>query len=208
MTNEEYREVTKTQILPLARIKKIMKIDDEMISSEGPILIAKASEFLIEELTLRAWLHADSCRRKTLQKIDIGDATTQSEIFDFLIDIVPRPGQRQSDVPIPILPRPSAGLVPVGIAGQDAASANSNEEPKQFVPAAIAVDPQQFQTERMEKGEEQPQYLFQCDSFAPNGPMLVQLQDGRMVEATIVGPSFHVEPGQPINMIMSDERPA
>ena len=86
-----------------------MKIDDEvkaqMISSEGPILIAKASEFLIEELTLRAWLHADSCRRKTLQKIDIGDATTQSEMFDFLIDIVPRPGQPSTNAPIPIVRR-------------------------------------------------------------------------------------------------------
>jgi len=78
----------------LARIKKIMKIEDEvknqMISGEGPILVAKASEFLIEELTLRAWLHAESHRRKTLQKNDIGNATLQNDMFDFLIDIVPR----------------------------------------------------------------------------------------------------------------------
>jgi hypothetical protein len=74
-----------------------------MISGEGPILIAKASEFLIEELTLRAWLHAESHRRKTLQKIDIGNATLQNEMFDFLIDIVPRPGQQNTDGPVPIV---------------------------------------------------------------------------------------------------------
>ena len=84
-----------------------MKIEDEvrnqMISGEGPILIAKASEFLIEELTLRAWLHAESHRRKTLQKNDIGNATLQSDMFDFLIDIVPRPGQQEHNGLIPIV---------------------------------------------------------------------------------------------------------
>lgn len=45
------------QILPLARIKKIMKLDDEvkMISAEAPLLFAKACEIFIHELTLRAW---------------------------------------------------------------------------------------------------------------------------------------------------------
>jgi hypothetical protein len=75
----------------------------KMISGEGPILIAKASEFLIEELTLRAWLHAESHRRKTLQKIDIGNATLQNDMFDFLIDIVPRPGQKEHNGLIPIV---------------------------------------------------------------------------------------------------------
>lgn len=74
-----------------------------MISGEGPILIAKASEFLIEELTLRAWLHAENHRRKTLQKIDIGNATLQNDMFDFLIDIVPRPGKPENNGLIPIV---------------------------------------------------------------------------------------------------------
>ncbi len=55
--------------LPLARIKKIMKLDDDvkMISAEVPILFAKAAEIFIHELTLRAWLHTEESKRRTLQ---------------------------------------------------------------------------------------------------------------------------------------------
>lgn len=71
-----------------------------MISGEGPILIAKAAQFLIEELTLRAWLHAEANRRKTLQKADISNATAQTDMFDFLVDIVPKPGRSTNNIPI------------------------------------------------------------------------------------------------------------
>ncbi len=41
--------------LPLARIKRIMKADDDvhMIRAEAPVLFAKACEMFILELTLR-----------------------------------------------------------------------------------------------------------------------------------------------------------
>ncbi|VEL43493.1 unnamed protein product [Protopolystoma xenopodis] len=86
----------KTQDLPLARIKKIMKLDDDvkamMISAEAPILFAKAAELFIRELTLRAWLHTERNRRRTLQRNDVAMAVSDSDTdqFDFLIDIVPR----------------------------------------------------------------------------------------------------------------------
>uniref|UniRef100_A0A5K3FBF1 Nuclear transcription factor Y subunit gamma n=1 Tax=Mesocestoides corti TaxID=53468 RepID=A0A5K3FBF1_MESCO len=86
----------KTQDLPLARIKKIMKLDDDvksmMISAEAPILFAKAAELFIRELTLRAWIHTDRNRRRTLQRNDISMAVSYGDTdqFDFLIDIVPR----------------------------------------------------------------------------------------------------------------------
>jgi nuclear transcription factor Y gamma len=78
--------------LPLARIKKIMKLDDDvkMISAEVPILFAKAAEIFIHELTLRAWLHTEESKRRTLQRNDVAMAITKYEQFDFLIDIVPR----------------------------------------------------------------------------------------------------------------------
>nr|CAH8843077.1 unnamed protein product [Trichobilharzia regenti] len=86
----------KTQDLPLARIKKIMKLDDDiksmMISAEVPILFAKAAELFIRELTLRGWVHTERNRRRTLQKSDIAMAVSDGDTdqFDFLIDIVPR----------------------------------------------------------------------------------------------------------------------
>uniref|UniRef100_A0A182XDT7 Nuclear transcription factor Y subunit gamma n=1 Tax=Anopheles quadriannulatus TaxID=34691 RepID=A0A182XDT7_ANOQN len=80
------------QMLPLARIKKIMKLDEEvkMISSDAPLLFAKATEIFIQELTLRAWLHTEHNKRRTLQRSDIAMAITKYDQFDFLIDIVPR----------------------------------------------------------------------------------------------------------------------
>ncbi|EFO16980.1 hypothetical protein LOAG_11522 [Loa loa] len=90
------REISRHQELqlPLARIKKIMKLDDDMIGSETPILLAKASEIFVEELTLSAWKHTEDNKRKTLQKSDISQAVARNDMFDFLIDIVPREDPR------------------------------------------------------------------------------------------------------------------
>lgn len=61
-----------------------------MISAEAPILFAKACEIFILELTLRAWMHTEENKRRTLQRNDIAMAITKTDVFDFLIDIVPR----------------------------------------------------------------------------------------------------------------------
>ncbi|XP_035218922.1 nuclear transcription factor Y subunit gamma-like isoform X2 [Stegodyphus dumicola] len=93
----------KNQELPLARIKKIMKLDEDvkMISAEAPVLFAKAAEIFITELSLRAWVHTEDNKRRTLQRNDIAMAITKYDQFDFLIDIVPReelkPPKRQED---------------------------------------------------------------------------------------------------------------
>ncbi|KAG5314112.1 NFYC factor, partial [Acromyrmex charruanus] len=99
---EEIKNITtmdlKTQSLPLARIKKIMKLDGDvkMISAEAPMLFAKAAEIFIHELTLRAWVHTEDNKRRTLQRNDIAMAVTKYDQFDFLIDIVPRDEIKQS----------------------------------------------------------------------------------------------------------------
>lgn len=82
----------KNHQLPLARIKKVMKTDEDvrMISAEAPILFAKGCDVFITELTMRAWIHAEENKRRTLQKLDIAAALTKSDMFDFLIDVVPR----------------------------------------------------------------------------------------------------------------------
>jgi nuclear transcription factor Y gamma len=69
-----------------------MKADPEvkMISAEAPILFAKGCDIFITELTMRAWIHAEENKRRTLQRSDIASALSKSDMFDFLIDIVPR----------------------------------------------------------------------------------------------------------------------
>lgn len=82
----------KNHLLPLARIKKIMKSDEDvrMISAEAPLLFSKACEMFILELTHRAWAETEESKRRTLQRSDISAAIQKTDIFDFLIDIVPR----------------------------------------------------------------------------------------------------------------------
>jgi histone H3/H4 len=105
----------KVQTLPLARIKKIMKSEEFimqeleqerriqmghapqvkpqlkfMISAEAPLLMSKACELLIQDISARSWQHTARNRRRTLQKQDVHAAVGESEEYDFLIDIVPR----------------------------------------------------------------------------------------------------------------------
>lgn len=48
-------------------------------------------------MTLRAWMHTHDNRRKTIQKADVAAGAGKSEMFDFLIDILPRDdGQKVS----------------------------------------------------------------------------------------------------------------
>ena len=47
-------------------------------------------EVFISEITARAFIIADSNKRRTLSRSDIAKALSKSDQFDFLIDIVPR----------------------------------------------------------------------------------------------------------------------
>lgn len=111
---EEIEQTTdfKNHSLPLARIKKIMKADEDvrMISSEAPVIFAKACEMFILELTLRAWNHTEENKRRTLQKNDVAAAITRTDIFDFLVDIVPR--EDLKDEVLATMPGAGGGLLP------------------------------------------------------------------------------------------------
>ncbi|KAK7344226.1 hypothetical protein VNO77_13590 [Canavalia gladiata] len=110
--HQEIEKVTdfKNHSLPLARIKKIMKADEDvrMISAEAPVIFARACEMFILELTLRSWNHTEENKRRTLQKNDIAAAITRTDIFDFLVDIVPR-----EDLKDEVLASMPSGTVPV-----------------------------------------------------------------------------------------------
>ncbi|URD82577.1 Nuclear transcription factor Y subunit [Musa troglodytarum] len=82
----------KNHSLPLARVKKIMKADEDvhMISADAPVVFAKACEMLILELTLRSWIHTEENKRRTLLKNDVTAALSGTGTLDFLVDIVPR----------------------------------------------------------------------------------------------------------------------
>jgi len=97
--------------LPLARIKRIMKSDEDvrMISAEAPVLFAKACEMFILELSLRSWCHSEQSKRRTLQREDIQNSIKKTEVLDFLVDCfepLPNPNDAGG------LPPKSAGNTP------------------------------------------------------------------------------------------------
>ena len=87
---EENSDFKNHNDLPLARIKRIMKSDEDvrMIRAEAPVLFAKACELFILELTLRAYCNSENTDRRNLQKEDIYIAVKNTDIFDFLHDVL------------------------------------------------------------------------------------------------------------------------
>ena len=75
--------------LPLARIKRIMKSDEDvrMISAEAPVLFAKACELFILDLSIHTWNYSQLHKRRTLQKEDIREAIQKTDIFDFIVEL-------------------------------------------------------------------------------------------------------------------------
>ncbi|KAF7823578.1 Nuclear transcription factor Y subunit C-2 [Senna tora] len=77
--------------LPLARIKRIMMSDSDvkMISAETPILLSKACEMFIQEMSLRAWMRTDENKRRTIQHHDVAESIHEIKLYDFLTDVIP-----------------------------------------------------------------------------------------------------------------------
>ncbi|EJW04478.1 hypothetical protein EDEG_01295 [Edhazardia aedis USNM 41457] len=84
--------VTSKYNLPLARIKRLMKVEEEvkMVACEVPVIFSKVTEKFIEELTLRAWLNTEENKRRILQRNDLSAAVRTSDVFDFLVYIIPK----------------------------------------------------------------------------------------------------------------------
>jgi len=180
----------KQQVLPLARIKKIMKSDEAvyaeierenttntaaastdgtsptptlasttnsrfMIASEAPILLGKACELLVKEITIRSWRHTERNRRRTLQKQDVHTAVGESEVYDFLIDIVPRvPLVGKSFVP-PDAAAASAGGGGVPMGG---VTINANTDVQSQATAALEQAMANQQVQETNAAQAQMQY--------------------------------------------------
>ncbi|KAH0703115.1 nuclear transcription factor Y subunit C-4-like [Solanum tuberosum] len=85
---ENINDFKNNLLLQPTRIKKIMKTDKDvrMIAAESPVLLAKACEMFIQELTLCSWLNAQENHRRILKKDDVTDVIMQTDNFDFLVD--------------------------------------------------------------------------------------------------------------------------
>lgn len=157
----------KHQALPLARIKKIMKLDENtrMIAAEAPLLFAKACEYFIQELTLRAWVHTEESKRRTLQRSDIAQAISICDQFDFLIDIVPREEIKPPTTSTTVKKEPEKQ------SQQSPANAVSAMNHTNSVQTPVPEQPMQYyiQLAGGQQGQLQQSHTIQASSLTPNG---------------------------------------
>lgn len=182
----------KVHQLPLARIKKVMKADPDvkMISAEAPILFAKGCDIFITELTMRAWIHAEENKRRTLQRSDIASALAKSDMFDFLIDIVPReeaashtkrsagqtsaqqgvPQAAQPQIPGHVAQPPNHAMAPsdYGLGGHAIASEQDFRQAPNMYPGSVQAAPQAAY------GQAQPSMYGEIEGMYGYGTMQAQ----------------------------------
>jgi len=181
MSNADLKFHMKHPELPLARIKKIMKLDEDvkMISTEAPILFAKATEMFIHELTMRAWIHTEDNKRRTLHRNDIAKAITKYDQFDFLIDIAPRddikPTIKREDSSVRMVPDQASFSYHFQLAQQHQqalqTSSSSSQQPQHQAPQQVvqqAGASGEVQTFTVKSAQQSPQ------------PQVVRLQPQQM----------------------------
>uniref|UniRef100_A0A671NX68 Nuclear transcription factor Y subunit gamma n=1 Tax=Sinocyclocheilus anshuiensis TaxID=1608454 RepID=A0A671NX68_9TELE len=196
---EEIRNLTvkdfRVQELPLARIKKIMKLDEDvkMISAEAPVLFAKAAQIFITELTLRAWIHTEDNKRRTLQRNDIAMAITKFDQFDFLIDIVPRddlkPPKRQEEVRQSVAPTEPVQYY-FTLAQQPSAVQVQGQQQGQQVaaPTATTLQPGQIIIAQPQQGQ--------------SAPVTMQVGEGQQVQIVQAAAQGQAQAAQPAGQTM------
>ena len=84
--NKTSDNFTKLAQLPLARIKNLMKLDDDVtiVSAESVFAITKTTELFVKLLTEQAFGQMQGQKRKTLMKKDLEQVLQQNDIFSFL----------------------------------------------------------------------------------------------------------------------------
>ena len=78
-------------LLPLARVKKIIKSDPDvnMVGGDSCLMIAKSTEFFLAHLVELSYIHAQKEKRKTLQYKDVANAVNANDNLFFLTDVIP-----------------------------------------------------------------------------------------------------------------------
>lgn len=77
---------TKPLKLPLARIRRLMKVEENAnhIASEVLFLYSKVTEVFIEVLTMKAWKSTEADGRRIIQFTDLARAIKSTDTYDFL----------------------------------------------------------------------------------------------------------------------------
>ncbi|RPA88067.1 histone-fold-containing protein [Ascobolus immersus RN42] len=79
-------------VMPLGRVKKIIKLDDDVkaCSNAAAFVVAGATELFVKYLAAHGMKGAKQDKRKTLQYRDLSNAVARNDSLEFLSDIVPQ----------------------------------------------------------------------------------------------------------------------
>ncbi|KAJ5804407.1 transcriptional regulator family: Histone-like TF [Penicillium psychrosexuale] len=87
-------EITGQSALPIARIKKIIQLDEDIVqcSNNATFVIAMATEMFIQYLAEQGHTVVKSERkpRKTVQYKDLASAVSHTDNLEFLSDVIPK----------------------------------------------------------------------------------------------------------------------
>ncbi|KAL5342995.1 histone-fold-containing protein [Aspergillus crustosus] len=87
-------EITGQSALPIARIKKIIQLDEDIVqcSSNATFVIAMATELFIQYLTEQGHnvVKTERKPRKTIQYKDLATAVSRIDNLEFLADVIPK----------------------------------------------------------------------------------------------------------------------
>ncbi|GES99418.1 histone-like transcription factor [Rhizophagus clarus] len=91
--NMDASKATGASVLPIARVKRIIKLDEEIttIGTDTTFLIAIAAELFVDYFVKKGSDRAKSERRKTIRYEDMANIVKEDENLEFLQDIVPQP---------------------------------------------------------------------------------------------------------------------
>ena len=79
------------QNLPISRVRKIMKNCDpdvRCVSNDSAIVMAKACEMLMAEMTIKANYIREQHHRRTILRQDVVQAVMSTESYSFLVDAI------------------------------------------------------------------------------------------------------------------------
>ncbi|KTW30827.1 hypothetical protein T552_00539 [Pneumocystis carinii B80] len=86
------QDITGTSVLPISKIKKIIRIDDDIVqcSSNSAFLIAIATEMFIQYMVQQGLLMCLNENKKIIQYRHLANAVSRFDNLEFLSDTIPK----------------------------------------------------------------------------------------------------------------------
>ncbi|KAL1930843.1 hypothetical protein VTP01DRAFT_9980 [Rhizomucor pusillus] len=160
---KQTERVPGTTILPLARVKRIIKEDRDvnLINPEATFCVTYATELFIEYLVNEGLTRAKRDKRKTVYYKDLASTVSEIEQFEFLEDVIPPTMTLKA-----ALERRSDALDEEGGSSSAPPAKRQKSEHDQQAAAAAAI-PSQITEDKMESQEADDEKPVSNDDVAP-----------------------------------------